>query len=594
MKKFYVSLLALTVALGSNAQKLSDTMSDLQVNSAKQADVSRVDAMSARGGLNCPFTEGFNAGYPGSWSTEVTNTNGADYTWGYTSTGGNPGGAMTMQYDPALALQNESIITGDIDLSAVATPGLYFDWLMSYYWGVAPNNNYDLTVSISTNGGVSWVPLWTEQEEGEFDNFTWYTKAINLAAYANETAVRFRFNYYGTDGAQASIDNINICTLPSQDLALTYVYHGDVIGDYVYTKIPLAQTTEVIAGFIVRNNGVSDLTNLQVNWAVTLSGSNVATGTANGPALSVSGQVDTIWVSTGYTPSAVGTYTVTGTAAAAEQDEVSANNTLSSSFAVTQFTWAHDYESEQYGGYGYAANSANGAQGYQMGASYYAASTGGTIHAVDFALFSSTANPTTAQSLLVHIYRNELDAGPISTTVYDIMPGDLSTSAVNFITVPLQDPVVIEADKVYTATIEVEAGDAAYIMGNSIYDNDNSQAVYIGAEGSWFNWVGLTTSMRLNLDPSVGIAENADLTGIQMFPNPANDVLTVKFNSNEANDIRINIVSMDGKLVFTQNARAFSGQFTSRISLDGLSTGLYSVQVMSNNATYTQKVAVVK
>jgi hypothetical protein len=79
-----------------------------------------------------------------------------------------------------------------------------------------------------------------------------------------------------------------------------------------------------------------------------------------------------------------------------------------------------------------------------------------------------------------------------------------------------------------------------------------------------------------------------------MFPNPANDVLTVQFNSNEANDIRINIVSMDGKLVFTQNAKAFSGQYTSRISLDGLSNGLYSVQVMSNNATYTQKVAVVK
>jgi hypothetical protein len=68
----------------------------------------------------------------------------------------------------------------------------------------------------------------------------------------------------------------------------------------------------------------------------------------------------------------------------------------------------------------------------------------------------------------------------------------------------------------------------------------------------------------------------------------------VKFSANESNDIRVNVIGMDGKMVYSQSVSAFSGQFTSRINLEGVANGLYSVQVISDNASFTQKVAVVK
>jgi hypothetical protein len=192
-------------------------------------------------------------------------------------------------------------------------------------------------------------------------------------------------------------------------------------------------------------------------------------------------------------------------------------------------------------------------------------------------------------------------ANPLITEVYDIQPADVPTGgAIIPVNIPLDGGAGIQltAGGVYLISIgNTGPGEALYILASD-GDDDRGGIRYgpFGAGGA-INWyTGYTTSpwIRGMFDEVVSISENEDLTGIQMFPNPANDVLTVKFNSNEANDIRISIVSMDGKLVYTQNAKSFSGQFASRISLDGLTTGLYAVQVMSNNATYSEKIAVVK
>jgi hypothetical protein len=591
MKKLYVSLFSLAIAFGANAQKSTDVVTNRQVNTDKQANRELNQSSVQRGGgLNCPFVEGFDAAFPATWSQVVTNTGASNTTWYWSATAGNPDGGMDITYDANLDNQLESITTSVIDLSAIPTPGLYFDWFMSYYWAVDPNDNYDLTVAISTNGGTSWTDLWTEADAGEFETFVYQTKVIDLSAYASETTATFRFTYEGNDGAQASLDNINVCSLPATDMALNYVYPGDVVNDYIYTKIPVAQAVEVIAGFIVQNAGVSTLTNVEVDWSVSLAGSSVATGTAVGPASSAPGQVDTIWVSTGYTPSAEGMFSVEGTVSTTELDENGTNNSGAAEFEVTQFVWAHDYENESYGTAGYAASEPDGALGFQMGARFFAQNGAGTIHGVNFAL----ASTTTATSVIVNIYENSTTDAAVSTTVYDILPGDLSTTTANFITVPLNDPVQITAGSVYIATIEVQAGDDAFMLSNGTDDNDGAQALYLGSDDAWYNWIGLTTTMRLNLNPNVGISENQDLTGIQMFPNPANDMLTVKFNANESNDIRVNVIGMDGKMVYSQSVNAFSGQFTSRISLEGVANGLYSVQVISDNTTFTQKVAVVK
>lgn len=585
MKKIYTTGLMLAVAASSALAQGVTEAPTKEWNTSKFADRSVVATESTRGGgLSCSLDEGFDSSFPGTWTNETTNAN-ENWTWGATS--GNGDGGMDCQYDAALGLQDESLITPVVDLSALPNPGLYFDWFASYYWAVSPNDNYDLTVSISTDGGSNWTDLWTEADAGEFDSFTWYTKVIDLAAYASETSVTFKFNYSGSDGAQASLDNISVCSLPANDLRMDFVYTGDVVNDYIYKKVPLSQAVEVVIGAIVTNFGVAAQTNVSVDWEVTLDGASVASGTEAGAASLAAGETDTVWVSTGYTPAAVGEVVVSADASADETEEVPADNAGENSFEVTDYVWGHDDEALDYFGLGYDASEE--ASGFEFGARYFCQADGDMIYALQFALSSST----TSSSIIAKVYEDDPANGPVSETVYDIMPGDLSSGSINFITVVLDDAVAMTSGSVYTATVEVSAGDDGYILGNSEDDNDGGQALYLGSDGNWYNWIGLTTSMRLNLDATIGIEENEDVSGVYMYPNPATDNFTVGFVAKEDQDMTVNILGANGALILSEQVVAKVGQnSTVTFNVDGLASGIYMVQLQGAKSSLTHRIVV--
>lgn len=586
MKKIYTSFLMLTVAVSATFAQSKIQSPDKQINTSKYADRAIESGVVRGGGLSCPSAEGFDSGFPSSWTNVATNAN---ENWTYTATGGNPDGHMDIAYDASLGQQDESLITAPIDLSAIPTVGLYFDWFMSYYWGVDPNDNYDLTVSISVDGGTNYTDLWTEADAGQFDSYAWYTKVLDLGAYASETAAIFKFNYNGSDGAQAKFDNINFCSLPSNDLRLDVVYTGDVINDYVYTRIPLSQATEVIAGAVALNFGVATQNNLSYDWTVTLDGSSVASGTVAGASILASGEVDTVWVSTGYTPDATGEIVVSFEVSADETEEVPGDNTLEEALLVTDFEWGHDYENEDYFGFGYAGNDPDGSGGFEVGARYFCQVDGDMIYALQFPLSSTT----TSVSVTAKVYEDMTTSPAVSETVYDIQTGDLSGTGVNFITVVLDDPVAMVPGSVYIATVAIEAGDSGYILGNDIDDNDAGQVVYFVNDDTWYNWVGLTTAMRLNLDGTIGIEENQDVSGVYVYPNPAMDVLNVGFVSKQNQNINMNIIAMDGSLIQTQQVIAKAGQSNSvRFDTQNLAAGVYMIQMIGANSSLTQRVVV--
>ncbi|HOY30240.1 MAG TPA: GEVED domain-containing protein [Bacteroidales bacterium] len=155
-----------------------------------------------------PFTEDFEAGLvpPVCWS-EIVNNTIANWEYGFTTTG-----FANVLYDYS---QNEWLMTPVLDLSSLTHPYLSFDWMMSYYWGVDPYNNYDLICKISTDGGITWDSAWSEAAEGMFNSWQWYTKPIDLLAYAGESNVKIAWQYIGDDGAQAAIDNIVVNEIPA-------------------------------------------------------------------------------------------------------------------------------------------------------------------------------------------------------------------------------------------------------------------------------------------------------------------------------------------------------------------------------------------
>jgi hypothetical protein len=154
------------------------------------------------------LTEDFEGTWPPTgWTIETTNTG---FTWEENTFGIN-GKDASVSYDFS---QDESLVSPVFTVPA-GTPTLKFKLSMSYYWSVDPNNNYDIFVSISTDGGTTWAPIWDESSLGVFANFTPLNISVPLTTYAGQTNVKIKFQYIGDDGANLDIDDISVSIPPS-------------------------------------------------------------------------------------------------------------------------------------------------------------------------------------------------------------------------------------------------------------------------------------------------------------------------------------------------------------------------------------------
>lgn len=157
------------------------------------------------------LTEDFEGGLvpPSGWTLNSNNS----YTWEISSSSPYEGTyKATCYYDPSLNQQDEWLISPVIDFTSAGEDlRVEFYWNMSYYWGVDPNDNYDLELWVSTNGGTDFTTmLWCEDSLGEFTNWTWYLATVFLSDYIDETNVKLAWRYYGVDGAQTSLDLISV------------------------------------------------------------------------------------------------------------------------------------------------------------------------------------------------------------------------------------------------------------------------------------------------------------------------------------------------------------------------------------------------
>jgi len=603
MKKLYFSMAAMGIALGASGQGAALLTAKTQLPTPIVALEQPVITPSVAG-VGAIWSDDFSV--PGNWVISNATGNSNDWVIGnavpagdfpipaiQSSTASN--GYALYDSDLYCGTDDASVRTANpIDLTGYNAVVVVFEQYYRNYQGSS-------FVEVSTDG-----TNWTSYEVNGALAVNASTTNPNMAqvnisgAAGGEAQVWIRFRYVGGCDYAWMVDDVAIYPGADNDMELSDVWHGDIIGALEYQQIPLAQAHEVTIGAASVNQGGAEQTAVSYAYTITRSGTEVASGSFDaGNATIASAGSDTTFYATGYTPDAVGTYVVTVTVSSAEGDDNADNNVGTSTFEISQFIYAHDDEDniafQIYGGV-----DANNQPNEYKRAQYFEIFADATLYGVQVAFGANT----TTDACFIEVFDAVADqnlSNPLVTEVYDIQPGDVpSAGGFNLVNIPLDGGAGIElaAGGVYLISIgNTGPGEALWILASD-GDDDRAAIQYgpFGAGGA-VNWyTGYTTSavLRGNFNPAVGISENEDLTGIQMFPNPANDVLTVKFNSNEANDIRISIVSMDGKLVYTQNAKSFSGQFTSRISLDGLTTGLYAVQVMSNNATYTEKIAVVK
>ncbi|MFZ1695118.1 MAG: T9SS type A sorting domain-containing protein, partial [Flavobacteriales bacterium] len=91
--------------------------------------------------------------------------------------------------------------------------------------------------------------------------------------------------------------------------------------------------------------------------------------------------------------------------------------------------------------------------------------------------------------------------------------------------------------------------------------------------------------IRLGLNPSIGISEVGELTGISIFPNPSTDGM-LQFRAEQGGSFSIQVTDMLGREVMNTRTNG-----NSTIDLRGEAAGMYTVRVSDGKASTAQRIA---
>lgn len=232
---------------------------------------------------------------------------------------------------------------------------------------------------------------------------------------------------------------------------------------------------------------------------------------------------------------------------------------------------------DQLGGYGQSAKSLF-FYCYNWGAS----STGSVI--MDKIDLTGVTYPRLTMSHAYAQYSSENDrlkvevstnCGASWTEVYNMAGADLATApAVQGFFVPTASQWT--TDTIMLDNYKDETELAIRITGVSDYGNN----IYVDD----INIAGAPASVN----------EVAELTGVKMFPNPANNNVALSLNLEQSEAVSIRISDAAGKVVYATVESMAAGQQNMDINLNDIETGIYMVEVVAGNKVAVEKLIIRK
>ena len=84
---------------------------------------------------------------------------------------------------------------------------------------------------------------------------------------------------------------------------------------------------------------------------------------------------------------------------------------------------------------------------------------------------------------------------------------------------------------------------------------------------------------------------SADITNLNVYPNPAQSKVNIGFVSEEVQDILVKIVNSQGEQVFIDNKSSFIGEYTKAIELKSYAKDLY-LQIVTNDRLLNERIII--
>jgi hypothetical protein len=85
-----------------------------------------------------------------------------------------------------------------------------------------------------------------------------------------------------------------------------------------------------------------------------------------------------------------------------------------------------------------------------------------------------------------------------------------------------------------------------------------------------------------------------DVSGVQfeIYPNPASELLNIRFNNGTRTKAGLSVFDARGRLVFAESAQEFSQDAAVRLNISNYDPGVYVIRLIHNGRMYTQRFVV--
>jgi hypothetical protein len=147
------------------------------------------------------------------------------------------------------------------------------------------------------------------------------------------------------------------------------------------------------------------------------------------------------------------------------------------------------------------------------------------------------------------------------------------------------------------ASASANATSYSWNFGNGVSGNSVTDTVAYASNGTYTitlvvsNACGSDTATFVT-NANVGLQDNPLTRSLNLFPNPADDQVSVQFSSFGSGQAEIRVLDMQGREVIRLSAQEQSGRFNTQIDISDLANGVYMIEVSSGNMTARRRVSV--
>ena len=440
--------------------------------------------------------------------------------------------------------------------------------------------DYQLTCGADDPGNCIGCEA-TDNYPGDQNTANPEVSSVDISATAggmSQVLIQVYYNDNDYWGWYWAVDDIRINEIDAFDADLVDVIAGST-GYWQevlpYFQVPAAQVAPIEFKGVVKNVGVDDV---NATFMATYTG--VYDGVSD-PMLLSQGVQDTLTCLTTLTPPASNaTHTIEYMVTTTEVEEDELNNVAASyTFEVNDFIYARDAGTSTGGTY-------NAGNEYESG-NIFDIYSDATIYGIDVVIDAQSVEGAEVRAKLYSIDDATGDFVFVTESDITLINAEDLGNTKSFI---LQSASMLMTGQSYLVVVATY-GDGGVsndvVVATAGISSPQTSYYYDGTDLTWY-YSTATPMVRMNFNPNLASIEETTNNTFEVYPNPASDVVNIKFN--DATNAAISVLNLAGKEVMTSTVNGTQTSF----STSSLTNGVYLIKVSNGTDVQITKVIVRK